>query len=411
MAKSKKREKVNYLEYTFTIFEKYDIWQISFKNPKDGSIIKRSTKLAATSSNLITVKKDIIPSVIEYLTGKIKSFEEDENKDFTVDEWATKFFEAYPNKVRENVFESNLKHYNNHIKPYFGNRKLKSVLPIEIETWQNDLLYNKTYKKGNVFKKYQPLTVKKFRSVFLSIFDSAVKNLKVESNPLRKVEAPKEEGKVTTIEYDDEDEGEIFPFNENEIKIILEKSNRYLKNFFLLMYSSGMRPGEIIALLWKDIDFEKKQIRIYKTIVRGDFAPPKTKASKRDIDMLPLAEKALKAQYELTKNYDFVFINQSKNHFSTHDYIAGRFKKILESNDIQDRKLYNLRHTFASQLVSKGEDILWISKTLGHKDPQTTLMYYSKPIKEDENIRLEKINKIGANFGANIFNNGSKADE
>ncbi|WP_277934077.1 site-specific integrase [Campylobacter hyointestinalis] len=172
-----------------------------------------------------------------------------------------------------------------------------------------------------------------------------------------------------------------------------------------------MRPGEIIALLWKDIDFEKKQIRIYKTIVRGNFAPPKTKASKRDIDMLPLAEQALKAQYELTKNYDFVFINQSKNHFSTHDYIAGRFKKILESNDIQDRKLYNLRHTFASQLVSKGEDILWISKTLGHKDPQTTLMYYSKPIKEDENIRLEKINKIGANFGANIFSNGSKADD
>lgn len=75
---------------------------------------------------------------------------------------------------------------------------------------------------------------------------------------MRKVEAPKEEGKVTTIEYDDEDEGEIFPFNENEINIILEKSNRYLKNFFLFMYSSGMRPGEIIALLWKDIDFEKK---------------------------------------------------------------------------------------------------------------------------------------------------------
>ena len=38
-------------------------------------------------------------------------------------------------------------------------------------------------------------------------------------------------------------------------------------------------------------------------------------------------------------------------------------------------------------------------------------MYYSKPIKEDEKIRLEKINKIGANFGANIFNSSSKADK
>jgi len=408
LAKLKKREKVNYLEYTFTIFEKYDIWQISFKNPKDGKILKRSTKLAATESNLISVKKEIIPSVVEYLTGRIKTFDEEENKDFTVEEWANKFFEAHQNKVRENVYKSNITHYNNHIKPYFGDRKLKSILPIEIEAWQNDLL-SKTYKRGNSFKKYQPLTVQKYRSIFLSILDSSVKNLKIESNPIRKVEAPKELEKVT-MEYN-EDESEIFPFSENEIKIILEKSNGYLKNFFLLMYSSGIRPGEIVALLWKDIDFDKKQIRIYKTMVRGRFAPPKTKAGKRDIDMLPLAEKALKEQYRLTKNYEFVFINHSKGHFSSHDYIASRFKKILRTNDIQDRKLYNLRHTFASQLVSLGEDLNWISKTLGHKDPQTTLMYYSKPIKEDENIRLEKINKIGANFGANIFNDGSKADK
>ncbi len=38
-------------------------------------------------------------------------------------------------------------------------------------------------------------------------------------------------------------------------------------------------------------------------------------------------------------------------------------------------------------------------------------MYYSKSIKEDDNIRLKKINKIGANFGANIFNDASKADK
>ena len=121
--------------------------------------------------------------------------------------------------------------------------------------------------------------------------------------------------------------------------------------------------------------------------------------------MLPLVEQALKAQYELTKGYDFVFINSQKTFFFSHDIINLRFKKVLQSNDIQDRKLYNLGHTFASQLVSSGEDLNWISKTLGLKDPQTTLMYYSKPIKEDENIRLEKINKIGAN----IFRSSSKA--
>ncbi|MCK9162224.1 MAG: tyrosine-type recombinase/integrase, partial [Arcobacteraceae bacterium] len=75
------------------------------------------------------------------------------------------------------------------------------------------------------------------------------------------------------------------------------------------------------------------------------------------------------------------------------------------------RKLYNLRHTFASQLIAAGEDITWVSKTLGHKDTQTTLMYYTKFIKKGEDERLEKISKIGANFGANIFDSDSKANK
>ena len=82
-------------------------------------------------------------------------------------------------------------------------------------------------------------------------------------------------------------------------------------------------------------------------------------------------------------------------------------KKVLKANKIQVRKLYNLRHTFASQLIAAGEDITWVSKTLGHKDTQTTLMYYTKFIKKGEDERLEKISKIGAN----IFDSDSKANK
>jgi len=54
-----------------------------------------------------------------------------------------------------------------------------------------------------------------------------------------------------------------------------------------------------------------------------------------------------------------------------------------------DRKLYNLRHTFASQLISKGEDITWVSKTLGHESVQTTLKYYTKYIKKKKMQELK----------------------
>lgn len=395
MAKSNKREKVHYLDFTFTIFEKYNKWQISFYPVKGEPPKKKTTGLEATASNLIIVKREIIPSIVEYLTGKVEISVQKE--DLCVQEWAEEFFIVHKDKVRPHVYKRNLGHYNNHVKPYFGDKLLHLVKPIDIEKWQNKLLKN-----------FKHLTVQKYRSIFLSIFDYAVKNEVVESNPIRKVESPKTIEKVTM--HDDE-EDDIFPFSEAEIKTLLEKTDGYLKNFIMLMYATGMRPGEIIALKWGDIDFDKKQINIYKTIVNKKIGPVKTLSSKRKIDMLPLAELALKEQYEITNNYEFVFISSQKKPFYSHDIINVRLKKVLKANKIQVRKLYNLRHTFASQLIAVGEDITWVSKTLGHKDTQTTLMYYTKFIKKGEDERLEKISKIGANFGANIFDSGSKADK
>ncbi|MFA6137393.1 MAG: site-specific integrase [Sulfurimonas sp.] len=387
MPKSK-REKCNYLNYTFTIFKKYDTWQISFKNPKDVKMVKRSTGLAATAANLITVKKEIIPSVVEYLTGKIQSVEEE--KEYTLSNFADEYFVLHRARVREHTHNRNLLHFQKHIKPYFGHRLLDTIKPMELEKWQND------FKS----KKYKPLTIQKFRSILFSIFDEAIKNDIINTNPLSKVEAPKINKEFKMIDDVDED---IFPFSEDEIKMILDNSDSYLKNFIMLMYATGVRPGEIIALQWTDISFDKKQIHISKTISSGKIGLPKTAASVRKVDMLPLAELALKEQYKLTKDYEYIFISSSKKAFYSHDIINIRFKKILKSNNIQVRALYNLRHTFASQLISSGEDIVWVSRTLGHNDVSITLKYYTKFIKEDEETRLKKISKIGANFGANIF--------
>ena len=70
-----------------------------------------------------------------------------------------------------------------------------------------------------------------------------------------------------------------------------------------------------------------------------------------------------------------------------------------------------MRHTFASLLISKGEDITCVSKTLGHESIQTTLKYYTKYIIKEEDARIENISKIGANFGANILEESKKSDK
>ena len=108
-----------------------------------------------------------------------------------------------------------------------------------------------------------------------------------------------------------------------------------------------------------------------------------------------VSEMALRDQFSITGEYEYIFFNSSKRPFYSHDIVASRFKKILEESGIEERVLYNLRHTFASQMIFKGADIVWVSKMLGHKDVSITLQKYTKFIKEDDDIRLNKIEKMG----------------
>jgi integrase len=165
------------------------------------------------------------------------------------------------------------------------------------------------------------------------------------------------------------------------------------------MYGTGMRPGEIVALRWSDIDFVRKMIHVSKTRLRNEDGQTKTKASTRYVDLLPIAENALKMQQEQTGTLEHVFVNSSQKPFYSHDVIGVNFQRILKKTGIKARPLYNIRHTFASQLISKGADIVWVSKMLGHKDVSITLKIYTKFIEENDEVRLKKIEKMGTVMG------------
>jgi len=365
-----------YGELKFTIKEQFGHWYLDFYLPS-GERQRGTTKLRATAENLKVIKRQVIPDIYEGL-GKEPIGIEEEAKTWTLQDFAEEFFELQKTQIRPHTLERNIMHYNNHIAPYFGKKELGSITPLEIERWQNQLL-----------QKYKHLTVQKFRSILFSIYDKALNNDLVLKNPLEKVTAPKLQNNIK-IE-------EINPFTEKELNQIIEHANGYMKNFIKLMAATGMRPGEIIALKWSDIDFEKRTIKVERTRLRAKKGEDivdgltKTMSSNRFVDMLNATYDALMAQSELTNESEYIFLNQSNMPFYNHDIIGVNFRKILKQSGVKARPLYNLRHTFASQMISKGADITWVSKMLGHKDVSITLKIYTKFIKEDDETRLKKI--------------------
>lgn len=243
---------------------------------------------------------------------------------------------------------------NNKILPYFEKYDLSEITSLKLKEWQGILLKTRSTK-----------TLDNTRIVLNTIFEDALSDGLIEKNPLKLVKKPR----IL--------KPEIKPFSLEEIKLILENANGWFKNFLTLAFFSGLRTGEMMALQWEDIDFENNIIFINKSMRDGILTQPKTATSIREIDMLPVVKAAILRQKELIGKNKNVFLHNNRviNYSSTllKTYWSPIRKKLGFNNT-----LYQTRHSFASLMISRGEDVLWVSKMLGHSDTNITFQKYAK---------------------------------
>ena len=255
---------------------------------------------------------------------------------------------------------------NKHVIPYFGNRKIDSLKASELAIWQNKLL-----------EKLASRTVITIRVVFHGILQDAFRDELISKNPFSIVKSPKI---IPTREN--------IPFSKEEIFRILKASNPKQKAFFAIGFFTGMRTGEITALKWSDIDLENRTIKVSRTRNKGIESSPKTKSSIREIDIIDILFDYLIEHQKFKTNSEYLFVTRSNLPYYTATKISTLYwKKILTSLNIQYRNLYQMRHTFASMMISSGEDILWVSNMLGHKNSSITLQVYAKYMKNEKKSR------------------------
>ncbi|WRC10592.1 site-specific integrase [Helicobacter pylori] len=235
---------------------------------------------------------------------------------------------------------------------------------------------------NNAFKKYKKNTLVSLNSLLKSFLEFCEQEGYTNKTPYFKI----------TMKNAKEGE-KIDPFSLNEIKAILNSTpDLRLKAFLTTAFLTGLRTGEQLALLWSDIDFENKKININKSLnLSGVITSPKNKSSIREVDLLEPVEKILK-ELKATEpaNKKMIFLSVPKR---TQDFQRA-FKKLLQALNLKDRKLYATRHTFASLMLSQGEEAMWISKTLGHKDLNTTYSTYSHYIPKQEEERAKFLKGI-----------------
>ncbi len=161
------------------------------------------------------------------------------------------------------------------------------------------------------------------------------------------------------------------PFTFDEVEAILAATQGQVKNLFQFAFFTGLRTGELIGIEWPHIDIDKRIAHIRKAVVMGQEKRPKTASGERDIVLLPPAIEALKAQQSLTRfKGGRVFYNpKTEAPWANDEQIRLQFwKPLLKRSGVRYRSAYNTRHTYASMMLTAGENPMWVAYQMGHSD-------------------------------------------
>lgn len=305
-------------------------------------------------------------------------------------------------KLQSTTFESYEYIIRTHILPSLGKKQLVKLKSEELQK-----LYNNALQTGRLDGKggLSSRTVRYIHIIIRQSLSQAIKNGILIKNV----------AEATTIPKLVKKEMRVLSMKEQK-KFINAIGHERLRALFILAPSCGAREGEILALKWDDINFEKNKIRIDETVKRVKtfnssenktkiiFKKPKTSSSNRIIDIPKVAMHELynhkKRQFEeklkagnLYNDNNLVFCTDLGKPIDVSNLMRV-YKRILKRSGINTKGIFHtLRHVYGTRLNDLDTDPKTIQSLMGHSSIKTTMDIYVHPSEEKH---IEAANKMNA---------------
>lgn len=328
------------------------------------------------------------------------------------------YFEVWKNiksGIRESTFNAYLKTYSRYVEPQFGNIKLKDLSYSDVVMFYKSLFEDKGLGLS---------TVKNISKVLSMVLDLAIRDGALRTNPCSgamKELHRKYSGTVKTVKA-------LSPREQEAFEEFISRPGAFhcLSPLLTVMLYTGIRVGEVGALRWADVDFEKGEIHINHTLVedpdpnnKSGFSlnPPKTKTSERCIPMSPKVRKALldeknhqtecniTCSTKVSGYTDFVFLDDNGGLFN-YKKLNNRLSRLTLAinREIEKEGSINgltsfphvhshmLRHTFATRMREAGADIKATADIMGHHEVDITLNTYTDT---SEDFKRQELSLLG----------------
>lgn len=312
----------------------------------------------------------------------------DHNGDYTVADWCRLWFETYS---KPNIRYNTAKSYENiielHIIPAIGAVKLKQLTSIHIQR-----MYNESKANGRIqrFEKQQDSAlsngfVRRIHMVLHSALQQAVKERIIPYNPCDNCRIPPKEKKEMSI------------LPPEKVGAYLREADKYgVLPMFMLELTSGLRRGELLALLWDDLDVKNCILSVSKQVTRSDgelvVTEPKTKNSVRKVAIPKQTMELLVREHEQHPDNPILFPSPRTGGYWSPDAVSRLNKKLLKAAGIDEKvRFHDLRHTYATLAISNGVDVKTLASMLGHHSAGFTLDTYTHVTNDMQKGAAEKI--------------------
>ena len=338
-------------------------WYVSFY-VKENGISKKVKKMGFSKKQ----------EAMEYERNYINSFVSD--TEIIFENLCKSYMDDLKNRLKLHTIETKKYLINKKILPFFQKYKIKEITPLLVRKWQNELME----------KNYAQTYLRTINNQLVAILNYAVKFYNLKKNPCLA---------AGTIGEKNADEMNVWTIEEfNQFIRAIEHKKESVVGFNILFYT-GIRIGELLALTISDIDFEKHKIRINKSFQRINrmdiITSPKTPKSKRIID-------CPKFVIDLIQNFtEMLYKPTPKTRLFT-GFTKHKFEKDInfyaQKANLKKIRVHDLRHSHATFLLSKGVNIVSVSRRLGHEKVSTTLDIYSHILKEDNDLIKDILNNL-----------------
>ena len=300
------------------------------------------------------------------------------------------YFEDYKKRHKPTAINTVETFFRLHILPFFDNIEISKINSYMIREWQNEMLEKKN-ENGKLFSENSKANI---YAALKSMFNWAAKYQGLNENPCKNLGAFGSKKNRSEMKIWSVDDFNKF-INLLEIKN-KEKDGKYTDSIiiFKILFWTGLRIGEVLALTFYDIDLKEKFIDVNKTIShinKKDYiTTPKTLGSVRKVILPENLISDLKLYFS---KFEKQKILKSKRIFNSK---KSQLRYILEKYSIQAEvkkiRLHDFRHSHASYLLFIQADITAISKRLGHDNLQTTINTYSHLYKDANKQLMKKLN-------------------